>query len=144
MRFLKAKVYRPDGSLFATVDLDDIGNGYHENRSLTFNGDDFWRVEIEVYVDAARTERDEEYPTSTDYLWKKDVSSSGAAASVGGVIELAIENIGSVDLLVSNTSSVSLISEDSEDLDVQVDSDSEMSLEIEEKPSIKLELECEE
>lgn len=144
VRFLRALVYRPDGSLLHTLDLTDEGNGYHEDRSTTFNGDDFWRVEIEVYTDAARTTRDDAYQTKTDYLWLKDVSGSSGAGSVGGAIDLEIINTQLVALEAQNTMNIDLLQQDQDDVNLELDEKDDVSLEIEEKPSIELELECQE
>lgn len=53
--FPRARLYRPDGTVFATVDLDHVGDGYYDNLSQTFPALDFLVAVHIVYSDAGHT-----------------------------------------------------------------------------------------
>jgi len=142
-RYVRAKVYRPDGILIWTVDLTEVRPGYHEHKTLTFDGQDFWKVELVVYSNAARTVRDESYQPLVDYLWEKSTGTSGCT-TVGGEIDLVAVGQQEIGMEVENTMSSELFAQEKPDINISVDEDSEVSLQIEQKPIIELQYECKE
>lgn len=145
-RYVQAIVYRPDNTVLYTLNLVEVRAGYHEDKTQSFNGDDYWRVEFIVYKDAGYTNRDFTYVPKIDYLWRQELASGGGGDCIviGGAIDLVLESKGEAYLEKYDSSEAALYSEEGPFVSLGIEDVEDQSLQIEEKPIIELEYECKE